>query len=332
MKNFLIFLTVLFCLQLNLIESYFVDTNAISTSGFSSGAFFAVQYHIAYSSQLTGAAIFAGGPYYCAEGSETTALTKCMTLPSEINVGKLVDETQNFEKQGHIDVLNNLTTQAVFLFSAKFDTVVNTGVVKKLAQYYDQVANGISVKTNYDVSGEHTFPTTDYGNQCTMLKSPYVGRCNYDGAGTALQTIMKQTLVHPSSSYVQSNILKFEQSTYVPQGAKTTGLAQYGYAYVPTNCRNLSKQCSLHVSFHGCNQDYDKVDDSYYGHAGFNTWAETNNIIIVYPQAAIIKGSNPNGCWDWWGFTGKDYAFKTGVQLATVNNIVNAVSLNSTSF
>lgn len=33
--------------------------------GFSSGAYFAAQYQIAYSSVIRGAAIFAGGPYYC---------------------------------------------------------------------------------------------------------------------------------------------------------------------------------------------------------------------------------------------------------------------------
>jgi hypothetical protein len=35
--------------------------------GFSSGAYFAVQYQLSYSSQLRGAAVFAGGPYYCTQ-------------------------------------------------------------------------------------------------------------------------------------------------------------------------------------------------------------------------------------------------------------------------
>lgn len=33
---------------------------------------------VAYSSNIMGSGIFAGGPYHCAEGSETTALTTCM--------------------------------------------------------------------------------------------------------------------------------------------------------------------------------------------------------------------------------------------------------------
>ena len=42
-----------------------VDPNSVSISGFSSGAYFAVQYQFAFSSSLVGAAVFAGGPYFC---------------------------------------------------------------------------------------------------------------------------------------------------------------------------------------------------------------------------------------------------------------------------
>jgi hypothetical protein len=27
---------------------------------------------------------------------------------------------------------------------------------------------------------------------------------------------------------------------------------------------------------------------------------------------------NPRGCWDWWGYTGTDYATKTGVQIVAI--------------
>jgi len=33
--------------------------------GLSAGAFFAAQFHVAFSSELIGAGIIAGGPYYC---------------------------------------------------------------------------------------------------------------------------------------------------------------------------------------------------------------------------------------------------------------------------
>ena len=46
----------------------------ITVGGLSSGAFFAVQYHVSHSSYVSGASVFAGGPFYCAEGQETTGV------------------------------------------------------------------------------------------------------------------------------------------------------------------------------------------------------------------------------------------------------------------
>ena len=56
---------------------------------------------------------------------------------------------------------------------------------------------------------------------------------------------------------------------------------------------------------------------------GFNAWADTNQIVVLYPQT--IKSSfsplNPNGCWDWWGIYGSDYFLQSGKQLAAVNKV-----------
>ena len=59
------------------LPSFNIDTNQISVSGFSSGAYMAVQFDVAFSSILRGAGIVAGGPYYCAQNSATIATTTC---------------------------------------------------------------------------------------------------------------------------------------------------------------------------------------------------------------------------------------------------------------
>jgi len=46
----------------------------------------------------------------------------------------------------------------------------------------------------------------------------------------------------------------------------------------------------------------DKIGDEFAMNAGYNEVGELNNIIMLYPQA-IATASNPNGCWDWWGYT-----------------------------
>jgi hypothetical protein len=54
-----------------------IDKTQISVSGISSGGFMAHQFHVAHSSNVMGAGIVAGGPYYCAEGSVADAIRRC---------------------------------------------------------------------------------------------------------------------------------------------------------------------------------------------------------------------------------------------------------------
>jgi len=44
------------------------------------------------------------------------------------------------------------------------------------------------------------------------------------------------------------------------------------------------------------------IGDAFARHAGYNEVGQLNNIIILYPQAIAVTG-NPDGCWDWWGYT-----------------------------
>jgi poly(3-hydroxybutyrate) depolymerase len=60
-------------------------------------------------------------------------------------------------------------------------------------------------------------------------------------------------------------------------------LNDVGYVYVPTACKN-GAECALHVNFHGCQQTLADIGMQYVQHVGLNEWAESNNIIVVYPQ------------------------------------------------
>src|SRR5262249_28458180 len=48
-----------------------LDARAITVSGISSGAFFAHQFHIAYSGLVKGVGMVAGGPYGCADNEDS---------------------------------------------------------------------------------------------------------------------------------------------------------------------------------------------------------------------------------------------------------------------
>ena len=82
--------------------------------------------------------------------------------------------------------------------------------------------------------------------------------------------------------------------------------------------------CHVHVAYHGCHQEYGVLNTTFVWHAGYNEWAEPNRIIILYPQA-LTTVLNPKGCWDWWGYTGKDYASNLGLQLTSIRRMVRAL-------
>jgi len=75
----------------------------------------------------------------------------------------------------------------------------------------------------------------------------------------------------------------------------------------------------------------DHIGDAFFAHAGYNGWAEANGIIVLYPQTTA-KGDipqvwpNPQACWDWWGYTGSDYARKSGAQIRAVKRMIDRLS------
>jgi hypothetical protein len=90
---------------------------------------------------------------------------------------------------------------------------------------------------------------------------------------------------------------------------------------VPTSCA-AQLACRVHVAFHGCKQYASAIGADYYLHAGYNAWADTNNLIVLYPQtiatSVLPYPTNPNGCWDWWGYNETAYAQKGGSQISAV--------------
>jgi len=90
----------------------------ITVSGVSSGAGIALQMEVAYSSLISGAAIVAGVPYYCARDGILDA-TDCLLFPDLIPVQTLEQDMQEFALNGQIDSLSNLKSHALYLFSGE---------------------------------------------------------------------------------------------------------------------------------------------------------------------------------------------------------------------
>jgi poly(3-hydroxybutyrate) depolymerase len=176
------------------------------------------------------------------------------------------------------------------------------------------------------VDSEHCQPTLNYGNDCTTLGAPYISKCSYDGAGVALQKLYGGNL-NPRGSAVAANLLEVNQKKYMPSSTfGVPGLGDTAYVYVPSACQKGAK-CSFHMDFHGCNQEPDAIGTEYVKNAGYLEWAETNNIIVLFPQAAKADlHENPEACFDWWGYVDSDYAFKTSKQMTTFRNMLSALA------
>ena len=191
-----------------------------------------------------------------------------------------------------------------------------------LQQYYQAYINPRNIATEFNFPSEHCIPTLSYGEACTVLSSPYIGDCNNDGAGSVLKQLYGELV--PGEA-VAANLKQFDQTMYY-SGATSASIGSTGYIYTPTACTNL-QPCRLHVAYHGCLQTLADIGNEFAVHAGYNSWAEANRIVVLYPYAtANSRVGNPNGCWDWWGYTGPAYAYKTGVQMEFSKKLIDSIA------
>jgi hypothetical protein len=295
--------------------------------GISAGGFFAVQYHIAFSSELVGAGVVAGGPFYCAQGQISTALTDCMKFPSGINTDALIGAAEDCASGNACDDLANLKTQKLYLYSGLSDSVVKSGVVKKNQPVYGTWMPASNIKTVYDVNSEHCWPTTNFGNACTHLGSPFINNCGYDASSDMMTHIfgaIKQGI--PANS---SNVYQFSQVSSAGGNPQSMALGQNGYAYVPAACVSNLNGCNTVIALHGCEQTYADIGLDFVNHIGMNEIAEANGYIVIYPQAirSQTNPSDPEGCFAWWPVpsSDKNYANNKGEQMSAVHNMVHGV-------
>ena len=295
----------------------------MTVSGLSSGAYMAVQFQVAHSSSVKGVGAVAGGPYYCAQGSLWTALYSCMTpgyftpLPQ---VEGLRAEAERLASNGRIDPTAGLAAARAWLFTGTNDATVTRAVVEGLQAFYASYkAATVLVR---DKPAGHAMPTEDAGEKdCAATGPPFINDCDYDAAGALLQHLLG-TLTPPAAA-PGGRLEPFDQR---PFGGYAISMDDEGYLYVPKACE--TQRCRVHVAFHGCRQGRGEVGERFAREAGYNRWADTNRIVVLYPQAIARWWwiYNPKGCWDWWGYTGAQYHTKDGPQIRAVKAMTERLS------
>lgn len=294
----------------------------LTVSGLSSGAFMAVQFHVAHSALVRGAGVLAGGPYYCAKGSAVRALSACMSPNFFMPPPKPSEARGEIEKQAaarRIDAPDNLSRGRAWLLSGGKDHLVDGSVVDAARAFYLQWLPEHAVVHERLPDAGHAMiaPGAKDVSACAATKSPYINRCgDFDAPGRLLAHLLGE-LQAPAAA--KGELLAFRQGEFAGPDAN---MAETGYVYAPAGCR--AGGCRIHVAFHGCKQNAAAVGEIFVRESGYNPWAESNRLIVLYPQTADGKGSN--GCWDWWGYTGPGYHLQSAPQIGAVRRMIERLT------
>jgi len=297
---------------------------SLTVSGVSSGGYMATQYQVAYSKDVIGAGVISAGPWFCAQGSLFRALDECMKggiIGPE--VAPLVAAARATAKAGLIDDLSWLVPDRVYVFHGSRDETVGAAVVDSLLRFYRAFVPPERIHYETRVAAAHGFPARGHGVACGTSASPWINDCDYDAAGELLR-LLYDDLRQPAGT-PGGELRAFDQGGYAI-GDALASLDDSGWVYIPADCATGSP-CRIHVAFHGCRQGNDFIGSAFARDAGYNRWASVNRIVVLYPQVSKswIWPFNPQGCWDWWGYSGANYATRDGAQLAGIRRMLQAL-------
>jgi hypothetical protein len=316
------------------------DMTQTSVSGISSGAYMAGQFQIAHSKIVTGAAIIAGGPYGCADSAFSDlmlgpgvailnlskAINGCMlnalALWGVPNVDQLVEKTKKLAAADRIDPLDSLVSDRVYLFSGTNDRTVVPAIVASAYEFYKRI--GVPEKNMTfvsDLPAGHAFVTEAEGLACENTGKPYVVDCDYDQAANVLKRIYGD--LAPRTAQPAGAFVEFDQQPFL-EGEAEDGMDRKGVVYVPPSCAK-SATCRIHIAYHGCSQNRAATGDSFIRESGYANWADTNRLIVLFPQAESTP-VNPQGCWDWWGYTGANYLTRDAPQIRIVYRMLETLA------
>ncbi|POZ63817.1 extracellular catalytic domain type 2 short-chain-length polyhydroxyalkanoate depolymerase [Chromobacterium alticapitis] len=312
------------------------DSKQNTVSGLSSGAFMAAQFSVANSAAVAGAGIVAGGPFYCAglggmNGAERfliTATTQCMRPLGAAPSGAAAwQAAQQFAKQGLIDPVDNIQRQRLYIFTGASDSIVLPKVVAQTRAFYQSVGvPDAQLRYVDNVNAGHALITANAGDlACPANAAPNLNNCGF----VQSQDILRQLYgaLKPPAAKLSGELRDFDQTEFSKKGY--TGLSNIGHVYIPAAC--VKESCRVHVAFHGCTQEDSRIGTRFYATTGYNEIADSNRIVVLYPQIKSDPKRNPQGCWDFWGYSSKDpvnpdYYAKNAPQMAAIRAMLDRLN------
>jgi Esterase PHB depolymerase len=304
--------------------AYNVNPDTVTVAGISSGGYMAVQLQIAYSSHFHGTAVIAGGTYYCAQDDELLWAAACATGVG-IPVSSLVNFTEKEAASGAIDPTSNIGSKPIYMFSGLLDTVDYQLTMDDLKQYYGSFTSSSNITYNNDTPAEHAWITPDAVDPCSLLSPPFMNNCGIDVEGTFLSKFYGT--LQPRNSSPAGSYIQFDQNAFCANAnCAAISMDSTAWLYVPQNCA-AGDACKLVVALHGCLSNQNTIGTLFVKESGINEWADHNDILVLYPQTIdSVVPDNPEGCWDWWGYTGESYAVKSATQMSAIMSMVQQIT------
>ncbi|HTX85532.1 MAG TPA: PHB depolymerase family esterase [Streptosporangiaceae bacterium] len=296
-----------------------LDITGVYVTGVSSGGFMATQLQVAYSATIDGAGIVAAGPYDCGQGN----VIDFATCDIGASLPTLEQQAVTWSNEGQIDPISDLTGKPVYVYHGTLDPVVNDLVANSGVDFYQHF--GASVEDHSTDPAGHGWPTPDGVLPCSVTSPPFLINCGDDPEGEML-THWLGSVNPPNTGSPEGTLSSFSQDLYAPGGdAPALSMDNDGLLYTPPACE-AGAACKLVVALHGCLSGRYLLGEEFPELANLDAYADTNNLVILYPQAiASVIPYNPEGCWDWWGYDGPNFAVKSAPQMVTIMNMVTAL-------
>jgi poly(3-hydroxybutyrate) depolymerase len=304
--------------------------DGFTVSGLSSGAYMAVQIAVAHSARVRGVGVFAGGPYYCVGINPARAENVCMQ--GDPRADGSIRDAERLATLRLIDPTRHLRSMRAWLLAGAADRRVVETVVRSNRDFFAHY-NPSGVQFRVEPGLGHGLPTPTEGVACSASESPFINRCGVERVGEMLSALSPDAAVRPPGS---GRLVPFSQTEFVPAWRRWWSMSSFaatGHVYIPAQCERGTR-CRIHVALHGCRQAVAAIGEAFVRETGYNGWAAAHDTIVLYPQVqpsaptllAWWQPFNPNGCWDWWGYTGTDYAVKTGVQVRAIIAMVDRLA------
>ena len=337
--------------------AYQVRKGQSSVSGLSSGAFMTVQLHLAHSASFAGAGVIAGGPYRCVESFRAAAFLAedayiqnaqyiCMSplMPNSApSAPRLAELARNTADAGLIDPLSHLAGQRVYIFTGTQDKVVYSEVVERTRAFYKLLGvKPEDILYRDDVPAGHAILTDNpEDSPLAANQPPYINQGGFMQSHDILRHIHGP--LEPPVDRLSGRLLRFDQSEFFDEKPRAS-MSRFAYAYVPRAVEE-GAPARVHIALHGCKQGYNYIDyingrpdiqggppygNRYVTTTGYNHIADSNDFIVLYPQAEGIDDGhtqNPDGCWDWWGYTSAnanqpDYYSREAIQIRAIHRML----------